>query len=234
VSTAWVGRLGAVELAGVGVALSVYGAITKLLNMPLLAVITSTTATALGRSEKGGERSKQVGVAVASALALAAAAGAVQAGFLAIAGLPGLSLWGAGPASPLHASASAYLTVRAWSAPASVVFLALQGTFRGLGDTRAPLLATVVSNAINVVLEPLFIFHFRWGVGGAAMAIAVAQVASAAGLWAILSSRVDLKGLNVDALRDAAQYARPTGLLVLRTYVSSNYMGTCSHLLCLS
>ena len=53
ISTAWVGRLGPPELAAVGVALSVFNTSTKLFNMPLLSVTTSTVASALGE-EKGG------------------------------------------------------------------------------------------------------------------------------------------------------------------------------------
>lgn len=44
-------RAGAVELAGVGIALSVYGTVTKLFNVPLLSVATSSVATALGDQE---------------------------------------------------------------------------------------------------------------------------------------------------------------------------------------
>ena len=61
VSTAYVGRLpGAAPLASVGVALSVYGSVTKLLNMPLLAVTTSSVAQALG-VEQGGRAGGGVG-----------------------------------------------------------------------------------------------------------------------------------------------------------------------------
>ncbi len=39
----------------------------------------------------------------------------------------------AGPGSLLHANAVGYLAVRALTAPATVLFLTLQGVFRGLG-----------------------------------------------------------------------------------------------------
>jgi hypothetical protein len=53
VSTAFIGRLGASPLASAGVALSVYNSITKMLNMPLLAVTTSSVAQALGAQQGG-------------------------------------------------------------------------------------------------------------------------------------------------------------------------------------
>jgi len=47
-------RAGAVQLAGVGIALSVYSTVTKLFNVPLLSVATSSVATAYG--EHGGQK----------------------------------------------------------------------------------------------------------------------------------------------------------------------------------
>ena len=44
---------GSNELAAVGVALSISGTVTKLLNIPLLSVTTNIVATAVG-SKKGG------------------------------------------------------------------------------------------------------------------------------------------------------------------------------------
>jgi Na+-driven multidrug efflux pump len=216
VSTAWVGQMmGASQLAAVGIALSLYGSITKLLSMPLLAVVTSATATAKGRG--GGQESEAVAAAASAALALAAAVGVVQILALGGLGLGGLGLWGAGPGSPLHADAASYLGMRALGAPAAVLFLALQGTFRGLGDTRCPLVATLVCTAVNVALEPLFIFRFGWAVRGAAAAIVAAQALPCAGLLRVLSGRVALRAAGVAALAGAGPHLRATGLLVLRT-----------------
>lgn len=47
-------QAGAVQLAGVGIALSVYSTVTKLFNVPLLSVATSSVATAYG--EHGGQK----------------------------------------------------------------------------------------------------------------------------------------------------------------------------------
>jgi hypothetical protein len=42
---------GSVQLAAVGVSLSLFGTVTKLLNIPLLSVTTNVVATAVGASE---------------------------------------------------------------------------------------------------------------------------------------------------------------------------------------
>ena len=47
---------------------------------------------------------------------------------------------------------------------------------RALGDSRTPLLAIVVSSVMNLALDSLFIFVFRWGVAGAAIATVFSQL----------------------------------------------------------
>lgn len=56
-----------------------------------------------------------------------------------------------------------------------------QGVFRGLGDTRTPLAATLGCNAANLVLNPLLIFGLGWGVAGAAQATVLAEVRAGPG-----------------------------------------------------
>ena len=48
--------------------------------------------------------------------------------------------------------------------------------FRGLGDTRAPLYATLGVSAANIALCPALIFGAGWGVPGAALATVFAEV----------------------------------------------------------
>ena len=60
--------------------------------------------------------------------------------------------------------------------PLIAVWLRLQGVFRGLADARTPLLASLTSNILNVILAPILIFYLGWGVRGAAAAIVMAQV----------------------------------------------------------
>ncbi len=50
---------------------------------------------------------------------------------------------------------------------------------RALGDSRTPLTAIIISSVLNVVLDCLFIFGFKTGVEGAAIATVIAQMVSA-------------------------------------------------------
>ena len=55
--------------------------------------------------------------------------------------------------------------------------------FRAQGDTLTPFKAIALANTINLVLDPLFIFTFGWGISGAAIATWVSRIASSYYLW---------------------------------------------------
>jgi putative MATE family efflux protein len=230
VSTAFVGRLGNVQLASVGIAISVFGLFTKLVNMPMLAVVTSLVAASKGEdmASKGGTA---VARAATAAVGLALVVGLAQTAIITTLGIGSLGAWGAGPDSPLHADAALYLGIRAAAAPATALFLTLQGVFRGLGDTRWPFVASLGSNVINVVLEPLLIFHLGMGVAGAATAVVASQAAAAAALLFMLIRGGGLRCLEggvwglAAAVGDAARCLGPVALLLIR---SAAIMGTMS------
>ncbi|MDR3232030.1 MAG: MATE family efflux transporter [Synergistaceae bacterium] len=50
--------------------------------------------------------------------------------------------------------------------------------FRAQGDTMTPFKAIALANTINIALDPLFIFVFGWGIGGAAIATWISRIAS--------------------------------------------------------
>lgn len=98
-----------------------------------------------------------------------------------------LSALGIGLASPilrlLHTTpdtihlAEDYLRVIFLSVPALAVYNVYAAALRGIGDSRAPFLAIVVSSIVNVLLDILFVAGLRMGVSGAAAATVIAQVA---------------------------------------------------------
>lgn len=66
---------------------------------------------------------------------------------------------------------------------------------RANGDTRTPGLLMVVTSLINLVLDPLFIFTFGWGMAGAAWATVVAF---SIGIAAILPQLVERRWISLD------------------------------------
>jgi len=71
--------------------------------------------------------------------------------------------------------ATVYLRIRALGVPALLVILVGHGAFRGYQDTRTPLVVTLGLNLVNLVLDPILIFVFGWGIAGAAWATVTAQ-----------------------------------------------------------
>ncbi|XP_049412550.1 protein DETOXIFICATION 43 isoform X1 [Solanum stenotomum] len=118
--------------------------------------------------------------------------GILQTIFLIFLAKPILSLMGVKSDSPMLSPAKKYLTLRAIGAPAVLLSLAMQGVFRGFKDTRTPLLATVAGDLTNIILDPIFIFVFRWGVSGAAIAHVLSQYLISIILLFKLMTEVDL------------------------------------------
>jgi putative MATE family efflux protein len=165
--TAFVARLGTVDLAALGVDSAIFGFAFFAFNF-LAYVVTPLVARAIGRGQHDEAR-RWVG----DALSLAVGLGIVVAVVLEMAAPLFVDLMGAGPdvADP----AISYLRIRALAAPAVLVVSAGHGAFRGHKDTRTPLKVALGVNLTNLVLDPLLMFTFGLGLEGAAVATVVAQ-----------------------------------------------------------
>jgi putative MATE family efflux protein len=64
------------------------------------------------------------------------------------------------------------------------VYLGLNNVMRASGYPAKAMITTLVTVAVNLALAPLFIFAFRWGIRGAALATVCAQCAGT--VWAFL------------------------------------------------
>lgn len=117
-----------------------------------------------------------MGRGCSTALTIGAAAGLLQALCLTAAAPLLLAAWGAFEGASLQTAALQFFQLRALAAPATVLLLVLQGVFRGVGDTRAVLVATLAATVLNVVLDPLLIYEAGLGVRGAAIATGAAEV----------------------------------------------------------
>ena len=56
------------------------------------------------------------------------------------------------------------------------LFLGLNALIRSAGNPRIAMLATIATVVINLVLNPLFIFGFKWGIRGSAFATIISQI----------------------------------------------------------
>jgi putative MATE family efflux protein len=178
VDTAIVGHLGRTELAALG------AAATALTALALVNFLQYGTTAQVARAAGAGEDET------------AARLGA-QALWLSLAFGVGLTVLVIALAEPIVAAIGVegraaelgvtYLRIVSLGLPSAFVALGGQGYLRGVSDLRTPLVLLVAGNALNVVLEVLFVYGFGWGIEGSAWGTAIAQtVMGVLFVWAIL------------------------------------------------
>ena len=106
-------------------------------------------------------------------------------------------------ASPsIESSADIYIRARLWGLPATLGSIALMGWFVGISRSPLALKMQLVLNAINLILSPLFVISFGWGLWGVGIASAIAEWGGlGAGLWLAYSEIKRRGGLQKDALK---------------------------------
>ena len=167
VDTAFVGQLGSVPLAALGINASIFSMTFVIFNF-----LAYGTTPRVGRAVGTGDRNEASRV-VMRALLLAVLAGAVALTTLQLLAEPVLRLMGA--SDEVFGPALTYLRIRACAGPAVLLITAGHGAFRGYQDTRTPMIITIGFNLINAVLDPILIFGLGWGLAGAATATVAAQ-----------------------------------------------------------
>lgn len=187
VDTLYVGWLGTAALAAVGLG-AVASHFVHAFGTGLLGGVRVVVAQAHGAADGVAARDGgRVGLALAASLGVLT---------LPLAGLGGVILGLAGAEGEVLELATGWFGVRVLGAPLWFGTLALAGWFQGRGDTRAPMRATLVANAVNIALDPLYIYGWGpWpamGVQGAALATVVGLAAGFVVLG--LSARPALRG----------------------------------------
>lgn len=139
------------------------------------------TVGLVGQAEGAGDRA-EVSAWLTRALLVAGAGG------FAMILLQPLLFWGAlslAPASEeVEQLTQQYLAIRIWTAPAAIAVYALTGWLVAMERTGGVFWVQLAMNAINIVLDFLFVLVFDWGVPGVAAATVIAELSGAAlGIW---------------------------------------------------
>lgn len=228
--TAFIGRLGPMELAAAGVSVSIFNIISKLFNIPLLSVTTSFVAEEISKkaskvSQEGYLVTKKASQniverlelsSVSTALLLASVIGAVEGIALFMGARVFLNMMGISPVSPMHNPAQLFLSLRALGAPAVVISLAIQGVFRGFKDTKTPLFCVGFGNLSSIILLPMLAYSFGLGITGAAIATVASQYITTFLLIWFLSKRAVVLTPRIQELQFGG-YVKSGGLLLGRT-----------------
>ncbi|KAL2921842.1 Protein DETOXIFICATION 42 [Bienertia sinuspersici] len=259
VDTAFIGQIGPIGLAAVGVSIALFNQVSRIAIFPLVSVTTSFVAEEDAVSDSSSEQQQlqclelnsstnneakqllpQLGSgesclksetsslnvetskpqrrhipSASSALVIGAILGLLQAVFLISLANPLLNYMGVKSDSPMLPPAQRYLTLRSLGSPAVLLSLAMQGIFRGFKDTKTPLYATVAGDVTNIILDPIFIFVFRLGVSGAAIAHIISQYLITIIMFWRLFQLVDLLPPNMKNLK-FGQFLKNGFLLLMR------------------
>lgn len=125
----------------------------------------------------GAGRKEKIGTAVATSIAVAVISGIILAIIGYTAALPLLKLINT-PHDILN-YAVIYLRIYCISIPFLMIYDFGSAIFRARGDSKRPLIALIISGAINVVLNLLFVIAFHMNIVGVALATVIATAFSA-------------------------------------------------------
>ena len=204
--TLFVGWLGTTELASIGIA-SIAAFATSAFGMGLLAGIKIVTAHRVGaQQQEHANRLLWQGIWMAIAM------GCV--GVLLSPWVPQVFGY-LNPSPAIQELGGSYLQIRMLGLPIGFAVIAFTQWLQGLGDMRTPMVANVSANALNIALDPLFIFGgFGFeglGIAGAAWATLIAWFASILGLiiWSFRTLRATPWHLDVRALQEVTRLGLP-------------------------
>jgi MATE family multidrug resistance protein len=179
-----VGRLGAMQLAGVGLAGTVVWGFFAFFNGLVSGVNTFVA------QDFGAGRYHNVGKMTWQGIYLAAASGVVMAS---ASGLSPALFRALGPGEDVQQIGSAFLRIRLLGGVFMVSWMCFSAFLRGLGDTRTPLKIALTANGINVIANYCLIFGKlgcpRLGTNGSAVGTVIATAAGTAMFAAVFLSR---------------------------------------------
>lgn len=129
-------------------------------------------------------------------------------------------------ASEIETTAMLYLKARLWGLPATLGSLALMGWFIGIRRAVFALYMQLALNLINLILSPLFVLVFGWGLSGVGWASAIAEWSGlGVGLWLARQHIVYTHGLQVLLFRRQNLFST-AGLRQLGTANSNIFIRT--------
>ncbi|HKM42373.1 MAG TPA: MATE family efflux transporter [Limnochordia bacterium] len=130
-----------------------------------------------------------------------------------------------------------YLRITFLDLPFLFVYFNINSIMHAQGDTITPMVLSAVSAILNVILDPIFIFTFNWGIAGAAWATLVSRALLAgAGFFMLFGKRnkviPSFKGFRFDKgiIREIVAVGLPStigqsgaslGFIVLNSFIAS-------------
>jgi Na+-driven multidrug efflux pump len=132
---------------------------------------------------------------------------------------PLLSILGAQDGSEALNYARSYLRIILYGSPFMMVGFGFSHCTRAQGFPTVTMISMIIGAGLNMVLDPLFIFVFHWGVEGAAWATIISQLVSA--IWII---SFNLGGKSVIKLRLGSFKPNPGIIFQIMSFGSAQFL----------
>ena len=159
-------------------AVSASGPVQNIINMFLIGLSTGSNVVIAQAAGRRDEASLRKAIGTVAALTLSAAAVITVLGLI----LTNPMLRLMGTPENIFADSAAYLTIIFIGAAGNLVYNMGSGALRGMGDSVWPFLFLTFCSVLNLVLDLVAVVVLGWGVMGAAIATAVSQFVSGAGI----------------------------------------------------
>ena len=157
-------------------ALAAIGSVSSINNFYITVITGFTTGLAIYIAQKfGAGQSKDISCILSTFVVIMGVASIIIAGAGVIFADGVLQLLDT--PSDIFVSAKSYFQIISAGVPFIAIYNLYASAIRAIGDSRAPFYAVLVSSAVNVVLDIIFVAVMGWGVKGAAVATVVAQFA---------------------------------------------------------
>lgn len=121
--------------------------------------------------------------------------------------------------------AKGYLQIILFGIPFITIYNVYAAVLRGIGDSKAPLYAVLVSSVSNVILDLVFVGVFHWRAEGAAAATVLSQILMTIFIicysvkrYEILRFRFEKALVNADILKSGCSLSIP---ITVQSVVSS-------------
>lgn len=193
--TFWLGRIGTDSQAAITL-------VSPLQNILINFGAGITTAGSILISQYLGAKQDKQANSMANHICICSLVFAICCAFLCWASTPAIVKW-LGATGIIYQYGISYLRIVVLDLPFLFMINLYTSVKQSQGDTIRPMLLNLLGVSVNLILDPIFLIYFKWGITGAAIATLVAKIPSAILAFLILRGhkqliRINFKGFKFD------------------------------------